>query len=160
MRVDGLPKLFGAFMILILVIISANTRVTRLHPTAHVYQIQMLGSIMLVCPETFTNPGDEVDCDRWVRRSRGGTTVFVQPSLVPTDEQLIAQLEDSQLLEAADAENLPSLPKLGDFIEFSEFPQLPQFLKINTADGIQEVETISYSELPVPPTRPRERPKF
>lgn len=152
MRVDGLPKLFIAFMILIMVVISANTRVTRLHPTAHVYQIQLLGSIMLVCPETFTNPGDDIDCDRWVRRSRGGTTVFVQPSLLPTDDQLLAQLEESQLLEAGDPENLRNLPGL-------ELPQLPEFLKIRTTNGIQEIETISYHELPVPPTRPRARPK-
>ncbi len=83
MRYDGLPKVCLSLSILGLTILSANSSVTRLTPDAHVYQVQLLGNIMLVCPETFDRSKKDIDCARWLRRTRGGSTVFVQPTLPP-----------------------------------------------------------------------------
>lgn len=83
MRRAGLPKVCLSLSILGLTILSANTSVTRLTPEAHVYQVQLLGHIMLLCPETFGRKAEDVDCARWLRRTRGGSTVFVKPILPP-----------------------------------------------------------------------------
>jgi hypothetical protein len=85
MRYDGLPKVCLSLSILGLTILSANSSVTRLTPDAHVYQVQLLGNIMLVCPETFDRSKEDIDCARWLRRTRGGSTVFVQPMLPPDE---------------------------------------------------------------------------
>ena len=87
LRPDGLPKVILALGILGLTTLFANLQVTRVHPTVPVYQIQLLGHIMLVCPETFDRSSDAIDCERWLRRTRGGTTVFVQPMLLPEETQ-------------------------------------------------------------------------
>lgn len=79
--VDGLPRIFMALGIIGISFLMTNASVTRVHPTYHVYQVQLLGHIMLVCPETFDRSSDKIDCERWLRRTRGGTTVFVQPFL-------------------------------------------------------------------------------
>lgn len=83
MRRDGIPKVCLSLSILGLTVLSANMTVTRLTPDAHVYQVQLLGRIMLVCPETFGRSSASIDCERWLRRTRGGSTVFVQPTLPP-----------------------------------------------------------------------------
>ncbi len=82
MRYDGLPKVGLSLAILGLTILMANSTITRMTPDAPVYQVQLLGKIMLVCPETFDS-GSSVDCNRWLRGTRGGSTVFLAAILPP-----------------------------------------------------------------------------
>jgi hypothetical protein len=79
--VDGIPRILLALGLIGISFLMTNASVTKIHPAYHVYQVQLLGHIMLVCPETFSRSSGKIDCERWLRRTRGGTTVFVQPYL-------------------------------------------------------------------------------
>lgn len=90
MRFDGLPLIALCAGIVSGVALGGSSSVTRVHPTEHVYQVQLLGKIMLVCPETFGRTSDAVNCDRWMRRTHGGTTVFVGPIIAPEPSPAVA----------------------------------------------------------------------
>ena len=122
MRYDGLPKMLLALGILALTILASNMQVTRVTQDAHVYRIQLLGHIMMVCPETFYRTSDKVDCERWLRRTRGGGTVFVQHHGLPDNE--------GPAVETAGLEI--TLPR------------------ITTADDVSEPHTVKYSIRPRP----------
>lgn len=111
-----------ALAILALTILAANTKVTRVTTEAHVYQIQLLGHIMMLCPETFDRTSDKVDCERWLRRTRGGGTVFVQHYGLPNESD-------------------PTLERAG--LEIT----LP---RITTADDVSAPRTVKFSIRPRP----------
>lgn len=78
MRFAGFPLIVLSLLIVGVTALVATTKVVRLHPSEHIYQVQLLGNIMLLCPEKFGD-SSSVDCERWLRQTRGGSTVFVQP---------------------------------------------------------------------------------
>lgn len=109
MRIDGYRKVCLSVSILGLTVLSANTTVTRVHPDVPVYQIQLLGHIMLVCPETFGRSSDEIDCERWLRRTRGGNTVFVQPTLLPEEGESTIRLTLPDVVTSGDLSTAKSV---------------------------------------------------
>lgn len=79
MRLAGFPWIVMSLMIVCITALASTMRVVRLHPEEHIYQVQLLGNIMILCPESFGREASTVDCERWLRQTRGGSTVFVQP---------------------------------------------------------------------------------
>lgn len=79
MRLAGFPWIVMSLMIVGVIALASTMRVVRLHPEEHIYQVQLLGNIMVLCPESFGREDASVNCERWLRQTRGGSTVFVQP---------------------------------------------------------------------------------
>ena len=83
LRSGGGGMVFAAGGVFALAMAFNSSTITRVEAPELVYQVQLLGRIMYICPERFGRTTHDIDCGRWLRRTAAGTTVFVQPSGQP-----------------------------------------------------------------------------